>query len=144
MEYHLVAPLLRMGFGIEALSAYMTAVHVALIEEINRIEAALHELERLLRAKEQQWEASLIVLSLHFQDIGIVPLGTVFAQYAEGVARSIQQIGWLKSRLLPCWQGRATALLPLRELTGLQVAVCRNKKRFSFECRFICWFFRRS
>lgn len=129
-EYHLVAPLFRNEFGLDAMATYMAAVHIALLAELKQVEAALVAVEQKLRKKEQQWQNSQFLMKLNFRDIAVMKMGDVFGQYAEGLLRSQQQIAWLRSRLLPCWQGRVEALLPLREITGQELAVCQKKNDF--------------
>ena len=129
-EYHLVAPVIRNDFGIDGIATYMAAVHIVLLSELRRIEAEITSVEQLLREKEQQWQHNRFLMRLNFKDVAIMELGDVFGQYAEGLLRSQQQLAWLKSRLLPCWQGRVEALLPLREIIGIELAVCQKKIDF--------------
>ena len=129
-EYHLVAPVIRNDFGLDSVATYMAAVHIALLYELKRIEEGISAVEQLLRDKEQLWQHNRFLMRMNFRDIAILKLGDIFGQYAEGLLRSRQQLDWLKSRLLPCCQGRVEALLPLREITCLELMVCQKKIDF--------------
>ena len=129
-EYHRVAHMLQMELEADSLATFMTAVHIALLKEIQQIEAALDKTGELLKKRAEEWKAVRYLQNEHYRDIAISSLGNLFAQYGESLQRSRLQLDWLKSRLLPCWRGKPEVLLPLRESTGIDWAVCQKKHDF--------------
>ena len=129
-EYHRVAHMLQMELEADSAATFMTAVHIALLNELARLDAALNKAGNLLMKKAEEWKAVRYLQNEHYRDVAVAPLGRIFAQYGESLQRSRLQFDWLKSRLLPCWQGKPEVLLPLRQSTGIDMAVCQKKHDF--------------
>lgn len=129
-DYHLVAPLFHLELEAELQSCYMTAVHIAYLDGLRALRAATAALAATLRERAADGRNLRYLARQHYRDAAVAELAEFFLQYAETIERNDRQLDWLQAQLLPCWRGRAEALLPLRQLVGQELAVCHNSVAF--------------
>lgn len=120
-QYHLVGPLLQMDRGAQHLSVYMTAVHIALISELNLLDEELKTLLERLQEQEQRFTPQETLLRSHYQDIAFSNIGTEFSRYHESLSRCRQQLEGFRLQLGACWQGPNDVLPLLKELVGMNL-----------------------
>ena len=129
-EYHLVAPLFQDVLEHELLAIYMTAVHVSLLNETKKLSEGLRKTINSLQKKAESWREIRYLRNENHRDVAIASLGDLFAQYSESLQEYCRHFDWSKARLLPCWRGTPDVLLHLREITGIELAMCQSAHEF--------------
>jgi len=129
-EYHSVASLLQLDKGSSQHETFLTAVHITLVEEIAMMNEAIESLLGKLKQQANIFQKQGTVATLQFQEVEISNIGAEFFRCYESLLRSRQQLEWFRSCLLPCWQGPPEALLALREIVGIDLAVSKAPHDF--------------
>lgn len=129
-EYHLAAPLFQEVMENELVALYMTAVHISLLNEVEKLSAGLGKTIGELQKKAEKWRGVRYLQKENHRDVAIASLGDFFAQYSENLQQYGRQFEWSKARLLPCWRGKSDVLLPLRAITGIELTVCQSAHEF--------------
>ena len=129
-EYHLVAPLFQMDRGIHPIATYQTAVHITLLEELDVMNEAFDSLLLALKRQAGLFQTQVTLATIQFQEVEISDIGAEFSRCYESLLRSRQQLEGLRACLRPCWQGPPEALLALRELVGIELAVSKSPHDF--------------
>ncbi len=125
-EYRNIAPIFQMDRGIFALETYMTAFHIAMIELLDTLGKTMDRLVSAMQKKELAFGQQETLSQIQFQKVGFTDIGCEFRRCYEGLLRSRQQQEWFRSMLLPCWKGPPEALLALREMVGIDLAICKS------------------
>ncbi|HWR28854.1 MAG TPA: hypothetical protein VN631_03385 [Negativicutes bacterium] len=129
-EYHSVASLVQLDKGSSQLETFLTAVHITLIEEITIMNEAIESLLKKIKQQANIFQKQGTVATLQFQEVEISTIGAEFFRCYESLLRSRQQLEWFRACLLPCWQGPPEALLALRGIVGIDLAVSKAPHDF--------------
>lgn len=129
-DFHHIAPLFHMDRGRNYLDTYMTAVHIALLEELKLLNTMSESLLLKLIEKSISFQMIETVTRIQFQDIELSNVGACFSRLHESLGRSFQQLDWLRTRLYPCWQGSSDVLLALREVVEIDITMNSNPYDF--------------
>jgi aspartate ammonia-lyase len=129
-EYHLLAPLFQLDSGFAHQNAFVTALNVSLVQEIDELLAALDQCLVVLQQQATRFQEQKTLASIHFQAVKIAEIGAEFACCAESVSRVTRLLAWYRADLLRIWCDAPDVVAKLQELVGVEVFLAEGRAAF--------------
>lgn len=137
-EYHLFAPLFRLDSGFAHQTAFLMALHITLVQQIELIDLRLDSVLRLLRKQAQVFASQRTIARISYQDVKISNAGVEFACCAESLERISRQLASYRSDLLRVWSDAPESIAYLQELVQIKIVSDGEKTEFPVSSDLYC------